>query len=455
MSLLQKMKILGWEGIIMDSSLLDELLNVLNKAHIKSIDGVKLEEWRITLGQTQRINLGVKNNGAGSVYTPPSYSSRESGEVFLIWEDGKCSRARVQNSVAEDEHWSQQLMLWRLTAYEDHHKVHIPSPEKMPDVKIANQDIYYMLSTDNSFIFGQQQRIISDRPRKALTNASLVALWVRNLVYTSTGIAADYPESRYAVSWSFDSQISQGFAERRLPTSEEWERLWEESVSRYSILQSRSKPISKDTVVILAPQVVGQMIDQFILPNFQGENILENQSKFKPEDFYKEELVFDQGLSLTIDPLQPEKWSSYILTSEGIPAVCTLLVNNGHLLTPYLNKKDAIRWCTNPTAVPMGACGINIKHTQSTNWMQKIKEIQDGVLVLSVLGLHTQNPVTGSYSLAAPSCLRIGNGILTGRTDIRISGNIWSIMKSKDTAYAFSKSHDHPYIITNTKPENL
>ncbi len=439
----------------MNNSLLETLLDVLNKAQIKPIDGVKLKGWRITLGQSQRINLGVKNDSAGSVYTPPSYSGRESGEVFLIWEDGKCSRSRVQNTVGGEKHWSEQLLLWRLTAYEDHHKINIPSPEKMPEVQIANRDIFNMLTTDTSYIFGQQQRIISDRPTKALTNASLVASWVRNLIYTSTGIAADYPESRYAVSWSFDSQISQGFAERRFPTAEEWGGLWEESVYMYNLLQTRSQPITKDTVVILAPQVVGQMLDQFILPNFQGENILENQSKFKAEDFHKEELFFNEGLSLIIDPLQPERWTSYILTAEGIPAVRTVVVNNGHLLTPYLNTKDAKRWQAHPTAIPMGSGGITINHNQSSSWLEKIKEIQDGVLVLSVLGLHTQNPVTGSYSLAAPSCLRIENGILTGRTDIRISDNIWNVMKSKDTAYAFSQTDNHPYIITTTRPENL
>lgn len=441
--------------MIMDNSLLESLLNVVNKACIDPVEGIKLKEWRITLAQAQRINLGVKNNSAGGVYTPPSYSDRESGEVFLIWEDGKCSRARVQNSIGGDQYWSEQILLWRLTAYEDHHKISIPSPGKIPEVQIANKDIFHILSKNSSYIFEQQQTIISDRPRKALTNASLMASWVNNQIYTSTGIAADYPESRYTVSWNFDSQISQGFAELRLPTTKEWEGLWEESVSRYNFLQTSSQPVTKDTVVVLAPQVVDQMISQFILPNFQGENILENQSRFEVEDFHKQQLFFDEELSLVIDPLQPEKWSSYILTSEGIPAVRTILVNNGRLQTPYLNTKDAKRWQTIPTAIPMGPGGITISHTKSNSWPHKIKEIKDGVLVLSVLGLHTQNPVTGSYSLAAPSCLRIENGILTGRTDVRISGNIWSIMKDEETVYAFSERDNHPYIITTTISENL
>ncbi|KUO65641.1 MAG: hypothetical protein APF84_15095 [Gracilibacter sp. BRH_c7a] len=439
----------------MDKSLLETLLDVLNQAQIKPVEGFKLKQWRITLAQSQRINIGVKNNNPGSVYTPPSYSNREGGEVFLIWEDDKCSKARVQNVFEREDYWLKQLSLWRLTAYNDHHEMLIPVPEKLPQVQIANKDISNLFTGDNRQIFEHQQKIIFDRPEIALTNASLLASWTRNLIYTSTGIAADFPESRYAVSWSFDSQISQGFAERRFPTLDEWKHLWEESVSRYSLLQNKSQPITKDTVVILAPQVVDQMIEQFIIPNFKGENVLENQSRFETQDFHKEQLFFDEKLSLEIDPLRPEKWTSYILTSEGIPATTTLLVDKGRLLTPYLNTKDGKRWRAHPTALPLGSGGIIINHKSSTNWSQKINEIQDGVLVLSVLGLHTQNHVAGSYSLAAPSCLRIEKGILTGRTDVRISGNMWRIMKSKDTTYAFSEHDNHPYIITTTRPENL
>lgn len=440
----------------MNNALLDTLLDVLKKAEVNAVEGIKLNQWRITLDQTQRINLGVKNNVAGSVYTPPSYSNMERGEIFLIWEDGKCTRSKVQN-VADSGggYWSKQLSLWRMTAYQDHHQLSIPIPQTSPQVLLANEDISHIISFDSKTIFDQQQQIISDRPPKALTNASLMAAWTRNLIYTSTGIAQDYPESRYAVSWSFDSQISARYAERRLPTSQQWQALWDDSVSRYNLLQTPSKPIEDKTVVVLAPSVVDQMVEHFILSNFRGENVLEKQSKFAVQDFHSRKLLFDEGLSLELDPLQPERWASYIMTPEGIGAVCTLVVDKGCLVTPYLNIKDAKRWQAAPTAIPMSSSAMVIKHQKQTKWNEQIRKIQDGVLVMSVLGLHTQNPVTGGYSLSAPSCLRIENGNLTGRTDIRINGNIWEVMKAKDTVYAVSQIDHHPYIITNSHLEAL
>lgn len=435
---------------------LSSLLGVLREAEKKTIHRINLKAWRVTLSQTSKINLGVKNNIVGSVYTPPSYSSRESGEVFLIWEDGRCSRSRIQSvSGSREEYWTEQLSLWRQASYEDHHGVYIPAPADLPKVILAQDDIFNIITSDSSYMFDQQQEIISKRPADALTNADMFAMWTRNIINTSTGIAADYPESRFAVSWSFDSQISQGFAERRLPSSEEWEVLWRESVTRYELLQISANPVNKNTVVILAPEVAQQMVEQFILSSFRGENVLEHHSRFAAEDFYEKKQYFDERLTLEIDPLQSFGWSSYILTAEGVPAARTTIVDKGCLNTPYLNTKDAKRWQAAPTAIPIGARGITIKHSNEALWQEKIKQIQDGVLVMSVLGLHTQNPVAGRYSLTAPSSLRIENGTLTGKTDIRINGNIWDVLKSKDTMYLNSSNHSYPYIVTRSSSEPL
>ncbi|MFA6808281.1 MAG: metallopeptidase TldD-related protein, partial [Eubacteriales bacterium] len=77
------------------------------------------------------------------------------------------------------------------------------------------------------------------------------------------------------------------------------------------------------------------------------------------------------------------------------------------------------------------------------------------ILIHSVLGLHTQNPVTGDYSLSAPSSLRIINGKIVGKTDVKINGNFWNDLRSSQTLIAYSKLHSHPYLKTETKVENL
>lgn len=440
----------------LSDDLLNDLRNVLEKTQKNPVNGSKLQDWRIFLSRTQMITLGIKNNIGGSVYKPPAYKSAENAEVYLVWEDGKCSRGKVQKPAAGQEFdWNRQLLLWNMAAFEDPYAIKIPSPAKLPKVRIAAEEIYDLITNDNSPIFDQQAKILANRPRGVQTGANMMAYWGRNFIYTSTGIQIDYDESRYAVSWSFDSQISEGFAKRRTITESEWEGLWKDSLAKYELIRNQGEPVHRKSVVILAPDVIEQMIGQYILPNFRGENILEGQSYFSMEEFTNETHSFDQGLCIEINPLEPYTWESYLLTNEGIPAVRTVLVSNGKLQSPYLNVKDALRWNLAPTAIPFGASGITINHHEQVDWLDMLEGIDDGILILSVLGLHTQNSVTGNFSLTGPSSLRIKNGRLRGKVDVRINGNLWDVLSSPHTSYARCPLYKHPFLLAPCEAENL
>lgn len=149
------------------------------------------------------------------------------------------------------------------------------------------------------------------------------------------------------------------------------------------------------------------MLGQFILPNFSGLAVLEGQSAFSRERFQNNELVFNQEITLVIDPLIPLERGSYLITVEGVPAKQTELVRSGKLQTPYLRMKDARRWHTKPTGIPQGTAGLYLTHREEKPWLEALAQVKDGVLILSVLGLHTQDPVSGEYSLSAPQSMRI------------------------------------------------
>lgn len=440
------------------SSLLDQILDVLRKAQAGKhmAGGLRILDWRITCSQTQMITLGIKNNSTGGVYSPPALKDSERAEIYLIWEDGKCSRSVVQNPPpGRKNRWQTELNGWRAAAFKDKYAARIPEPSELPDVGIAEQKLHDIVCRDRSCLFEQQGRIRADEPVEALKNGQIMAIWGKSNILTSTGIQAAFEESRYAVSWSFDSIVAEGFAERRLITAEEWLGLWEESVCRYRLLENQGEPVRSATKVILTPAVVSQMIDQYILPNFRGENVLERQSRFTTQDFSGHIPLFDPELTIEINPLLPGKWASYVLTNEGVPAMRTELLRDGRLETPYLNLKDAGRFGAGPTAIPYSSAGIRVKHTRKISWKDLVGTIEDGIMILSVLGLHTQNPVTGTFSLTAPCALRIKNGVVAGKTDVRINGNFWDILRREDTVYADHPLYNHPYLMFHIPPDNL
>jgi PmbA protein len=432
------------------------LTGVLRKAQTRPVNGCCLAAWRAAVYRTQTLNLGIVNNTGGSVYTPPAFKFAEKADIYLVWQDDKCSRAHVQSPAADsDDDWDQELRLWRLAAFADPFARTIPPAAKLPAVKIASPEIKDLVETKPGLIFDQQEKILGARPPEARTRAEMMALWGQNSVCTSTGIDATYEESRYAVAWSFDSLVGRSFAQRRLITGKEWQELWVDSVRRYRTMQKTGAAVTAQTRVVLAPAVVEQLLEHYILPNFNGENILTGQSKFQKEDFAERKRLGAAGLSLKIDPLRPYHWASYILTAEGIPALPTNLILNGELCSPYLNCKDARRWGADPTAIPYGGMGLRIGHNRPKEGAELLGEIADGILILSVLGLHTQNPVAGDFSLTAPCALRLENGCLTGKTAVRLNGNYWQILQSADLVCGVSELDDSPYLLTNCTCENL
>lgn len=434
---------------------LEEFLQQAKNFPINEV--LKIRGWRVLVQEAQVISLGIKENSPGSVYTPPSFRQGESGEVYIIWEDGRLSQASVQAPPTQGsrEYWQEQLEEWRQASYEDPEGAEIPEPEPLPLVAVEDQGIRKILDGNDELLFDQLRKLLEDRPEAAKMNAGIQAAWGYRHVRNSKGLAVTYQESRYSLSFSFDSLVGGGFAKRRLIQPEEWERIWNQTRTYYEALQKEAMEVTTQTRVIFSPGVVSNFLSQFILPNFIGQSILEGQSTFKVEDFKNSKQVFDEELTLLIDPLRPFEWGSYLITSEGVPAERTVLVQKGALQTPILRMKDSRRWGTKPTGIPNGTSGLYLKSTREAAWEDVLSGIEDGILILSVLGMHTQNSVSGEYSLSAPQSLRILNGKIVGKRDVKLSGNFFKDLASPETQLAKSVIETKPFLVVGTGVQNM
>lgn len=433
---------------------LEELLYQYQRAPKK--EELRLSAWRILVHESEAVSVGIKDNSPGSVYTPPSYRQGESGEVFLVWADGTCSQAQVQLSPGNDPgYWPKELEQWKQASYEDPNAAHIPLPEPIPLVAVEDRAIQKIISGEDEVLFDQVKRWLTDKPTKAKMQASIQAAWGFRHVRTSTGLAVTYQQSQFVTFFSFDSLIGGGFAKRRMIRPEEREELWSRIVKKYEAMLKEAPPVGPQTEVIFAPSMTEDMLRQFIVPNFSGERVIEGQGAFTKESFLDHSLVFHPEFSLTIDPLQPLELGSYLVTPEGVPATRTVLVLDGRLQTPFLRVKDAVRWGAKPTALLQGTAGLYLKHQAEVPWSKALQDVEDGVLVISVLGLHTQDAVSGSYSLSAPHSLRIVNGQIVGKTDIKLTGNFLADLLASTTKTAGSEFNNHPYLRIRTGIQNL
>lgn len=433
---------------------LEDLLDQSQQAPKK--EELRLSAWRILVHETEAVSLGIKDNSPGSVYTPPSYRQGESGEVFLVWADGTCSQALVQLPFQNKrEYWPNELEQWRQASYEDPDARHIPSPKPLPLVSVEDRAIQEIIAGKDEILFDQVKLWLADRPSDAKMQGSIHASWGYRNVRTSTGVAVTYQQSQFVSWFSFDSLVGGSFAKRRLISPKEREDLWMLTVNYYEGMKKEAPPVGPQTQVILSPSMTEEMLGQFVLPNFAGDRVIEGQGAFSKESFLDQKPVFHPHFSLSIDPLRPLEFGSYIVTSEGVPAQRTVLVRDGLLQTPYLRIKDAFRWGTKPTALPQGMAGLYLKHQAEVPWENAMQEVEDGVLILSVLGLHTQETVSGSYSLSAPHSLRILKGQIVGRTDVKLTGNFLTDLAAPTTKAARSSLSSQPYLMIRTGVQTL
>jgi PmbA protein len=347
------------------------------------------------------------------------------------------------------------LEQWRQAAYEDPDAAYIPSPEPLPLVTVEDPAIQKVVDGDDEMIFDQVKRWLTDKPAQAKMQGSIQAAWGYRHVRTSTGLAVTYQQSQFMSWFSFDSLVGGGFAKRRLIRPQEQEDLWSLTVKRYEEMQKEAPPVGPQTQVIFAPSMTEDLLGQFILPNFSGERVIEGQGAFSKENFREQRLVFHPQFSLSVDPLCPLELGSYLVTSEGVPAERTVLVRDGQLQTPFLRVKDAVRWGAKPTALPQGTAGLFLKNQAEVPWSEALQGVADGVLVLSVLGLHTQAAVSGAYSLSAPHSFRILKGQIVGRTDVKLTGNFLADLLASTTKTAHSELNTHPYLLVTTGVQNL
>lgn len=428
--------------------LVAQLEELLHQFQIKPAEeGLRLKGWRIFVHEMKAVALGIKDNSPGSVYTPPAYREGESGEVFLVWADGRVSQAKVQSRpTATKERWLDELRNWRQAAYEDPEGSRIVSPAPLPLTAVEDEQLEKILAGKDEVLFAHLERLLQEKPDEAKLQAHISAAWGYRHVRTSTGLAVSYQESQYVQSFSFDRLVGGGFAKRRLIKPEEWEDIWQTTLARYEALQHAGPEVGSRTKVIFTPAVTEELLGQYILPNFSGQNVLERRGAFDKERFEKKEQIFASEVSLVVDPLRPFEWGSYLLTPEGVPAERTVLVRKGTLASPFLTIKDAGRWGTSPTALPQGTSGLYLSGGQDEPWESAFSGVEDGVLIISVLGLHTQDSVSGDYSLSAPQSLRILNGKFAGRVDVKVTGNFFRDLANPAVRMAHGKHSSEPYL---------
>ena len=258
-------------------------------------------------------------------------------------------------------------------------------------------------------------------PRVRVDDANYADAWGEAAVATTTGIRESRRENGCYVTVSSladdgdETQTGFGFSVGREPDQFDLDRAARDGADRATRLLGATKPPSRRLTVVLDPFVTAQFLG-VISSTVDGESVVKGRSLFR--DRIGEQVAADL-VTLVDDPTNPQAYTATELDGEGLAARRNVLIDGGTLRQFVHSSYSARRAGTASTGNAIrggyaGTPGVGCLALHlvpgSRTQAELIADIDDGLLVQSVVGLHSGvNPVSGDFSTGASGML-ITNG---------------------------------------------
>lgn len=412
----------------------------------KQAQNKKLIGWRFDLHQIQGLDIGVKNNKMGGAYSAPSFKQSVSGEIYLIWEGKRFTSAKLESKVLDD--FEEYFKLWEQTAYEDPEGAGLLTPQNLPEVPLTDPQVQQVIEGDFGKAFQLLDRglnqILDSGIRKV--DAGVKCYHDRRYIMNSDGLMVDYLQNPVDFYFSANDSYGDGYSEKKWPDEQDYQRVIDRTVTVAKLLDKEiSATFTGPMCLILPPDLFESFLSQFLLTNLYGSLVVNRQSRYSLEDFQNNRQVLRPDLTLTINNLLPNRASSYICTSEGVPGEIRDFIRDGKLMTPILNLKYAQKIGWQPTAIPGGGGGYFLKSNRSLpDWEEQLKKTDRGLIIYSILGMHTQDASSGSFSVTADQCLLVENGQIQGKVKAVVNGDFLGSLLREDSQLCRVEGDDNP-----------
>lgn len=419
------------------------LANLLNDYRYHNPE---LKGWRFDLHTLKGFEIGLKNNQIGGPYSAPSYKRSITGELYLIWENEKYTSAKLDAQSVGN--FQEYINLWRNTAYFDQDGVGLYSPEQIPSINLADPLVTKIIEKDVEIPF----RLLDHGLHNLKTlgfhkvDGKVKCFEDYRVLMNSDGLKVEYYQTPVEFYFVVNDLYGESYQEKKWPSELEIHRVIGNTGRIGKLLEKQVQAkISGQTKIIFPPAMLESFLNYYLITNLHGNLVVNRQSSYLVEDFRMQKPVLRDDLSLEVDSTLPFRSFSYRCTTEGVPAGSVSLITSGRLQTPLLNLKYAKKTGWTPTPVPVGGKGFFLKSKeQIKNWDRLLENTEQGLIIYSVLGLHTQDASSGHFSLSADQCLLIEKGEVVGKVKSIINGDFLSSLPLETSELSQVEGEDNP-----------
>lgn len=400
----------------------------------------EIKDWLFDFHEGHSLKLGLRDSELGGPYKPPSTAeiygggAHDEGKIYIKWTDGSVSKGKINAQTFEN--LNKAIENWKGASYFDKDAAEVIEPQPIPDVKIMDGRIKDTVYGDSSYLFetlkDYMERMKQKQYVKTLDGWVAVS-YVTNTIRNSRGMNHVFDSTKCDIAFIVNDSVGYQYLKRKLP----WKKNLNHLVKAINFAMSHrdKKADFKGGMVdvILIRDEINAFVNTFILENLDGSNVANESSAYSLHDFSGGRQVFREDINLVVDGLR--KWSKDTspCTMEGVPSRKQMLIANGKLVTPELDLKYSRKLGMPPT--PPGEIVLDVEKKYHS-LMEMIKDTEKGIFVAHFLGMHTQSPKEGDYSLPIVLGFLIEEGKIKGAIEGGVmAGNFFKDLNDPKTVF--------------------
>jgi PmbA protein len=208
-----------------------------------------------------------------------------------------------------------------------------------------------------------------------------------------------------------------------------------EVLRQLELARENARAPSRSLPVVFTPQGVASALISPLMVAFNGKTVLEGAS---PIGNKLGQLVFDEKLQLTDDPIIAYRPQSRPCDDEGTPSQRTTLVSQGIINSFFYDLQTAALARTHSTGngsrnhggTPSPAPSAFVIAPGDTTFDQMVNDIEEGLVVEQLMGATQGNILGGDFSGNVLLGYKVESGKIVGRVkNTMVSGNVYQLLK--------------------------
>jgi PmbA protein len=389
-----------------------------------------VKAFQVAWSETRTVDGGFINEKRGDIYHPIEISDSKSGSYALELSSGKVSRGAISPSMTADD----ILRIAKITAYQDSEGLVLAEPSQSTVLPtVHDESVKDVIINSPAKVSLQLADLQTSQVSYGLESVEGGVSMSYSQVAFANSLGARYHSESTASSLSADynNQVGHSLSKRTPIKLSDFQSLASSVVDLSLKLKNTAE--LKDGVyqVLIDPHYGAGLLDKFLLSNISGLQVKSGTGRYKAADFGNK-VAMRPAITISINQLENLARESFAFTSDGVLPQSFSLIKDGQLVEPVCDLKTAK--------------GLGVAARSFTTFRAgKVNSVKDHktfnakhpkyILILGVLGLHTQNSVLGDYSLPCPTALVVENGAIVGSTNCVISGNFFDTMLSDEFGF--------------------